>query len=35
MGVNSEIRDGEGRNIEEFYQHEVGLQKYDLMVERM
>ena len=33
--VNPELRDGECVNIEEFYKHEVGLQKYDVVVERM
>ena len=35
MGVNPEIRDGDGRNIEEFYKHEVALQKYDEVKRRM
>ena len=35
MGVNPEIRDGDGRNIVEFYKHEVALQKYDEVKERM
>ena len=35
MGVNPEIRDGDGRNIEEFYKDEVARQKYDEVKERM
>ena len=35
MGVNPELRDGLGNTIEEFYNHQVGLQTYDIVVERM
>ena len=35
MGVNPELRDGEGKTIVKFYKQEVALQTYDSVVERM
>ena len=37
MGVNPELHDGQGKTIHwhEFYNHEVGLQTYEVVVEQM
>ena len=35
MGVNPQLPDGLGNTIEEFYNHQVRLQTYDIVVERM
>ena len=35
MGVNPQLPDGLGNTIEQFYNHQVGLQTYDIVVERM
>ena len=35
MGVNPELPDSQGKTIQEFYNYEVGLQTYDVVVQQM